>query len=111
MAKARPGGTRPKTPNQTNSSNYVYNSIGELVENKQEDRGYEYNAAGLVTRIYQLSNNHTISSFSYNDKGLRHSKTTYALGIAAEDTYYSYDAGGAQLATCTRDLQSKTPTS
>ncbi|MGV2482013.1 UNVERIFIED_CONTAM: hypothetical protein IGO34_35035, partial [Salmonella enterica subsp. enterica serovar Weltevreden] len=43
-------------PNQTNSSNYVYNSIGELVENKQEDRGYEYNSAGLVTRIYQLSN-------------------------------------------------------
>ena len=63
-----------------------------------------------MTRIYQLSNNHTISSFSYNDKGLRHSKTTYALGIAAEDTYYSYDAGGAQVATYTRNLLLASPT-
>ena len=96
-------------PNQTNSSNYVYNSIGELVENKQEDRGYEYNSAGLVTRVYKLSNGQTIVSYTYNDKGLKHRNTTYISGTAVKDIYYSYDAGGAQVASYTRDLLAPAP--
>lgn len=99
-------------PNQPNSSNYVYNHIGELIENKQEGRGYEYNAAGLVTRIYQLSNNGTLSDFTYNDKGLRHTKVTYAPGPASVPvmaTYYSYDAGGMQVASYERDLLAINP--
>lgn len=99
-------------PNQPNGNNYVYNHIGELIENKQEGRGYEYNAAGLVTRIYQLSNNGTLSDFTYNDKGLRHKKVTYAPGpssVPVMATYYSYDAGGMQVASYERDLLAISP--
>ena len=95
-------------PNQTNSSNYVYNSIGELVENKQEDRGYEYNAAGLVSRAYQLSTGSTLAEYTYNDKGLRYSKTSYSGGlfnVETEQLFYVYDAGGALVATYKKLVQ------
>ncbi len=94
-------------PNQTDNNNYVYNEIGELIQNKQEDQGFEYNASGLTTRVYKLSNGNNIATFSYNDKGLRYSKITYATGmipVAIQATYYSYDAGGMLLATYTKDL-------
>lgn len=85
--------------------NYIYNQIGELIENKQENQGFEYNASGLTTRVYNTSNNYNIATFTYNDKGLRHSKTSYnTSGVAVKATYYSYDGGGAQLATYTKDL-------
>jgi len=95
-------------PNQTNSANYVYNSIGELVENKQEDRGYEYNATGLVSRVYQLSTGSTLAEYTYNDKGLRYSKTSYSGGlfnVETEQLFYVYDAGGALVATYKKLVQ------
>jgi RHS repeat-associated protein len=92
-------------PNQTNNTNYVYNQIGELIENKQENQGFEYNASGLTTRVFNTATNYNIAEFKYNDKGLRHSKKSYnTSGVATKITYYSYDAGGAQVATYTKDL-------
>ena len=97
-------------PNQTNSANYVYNAIGELVENKQENQGFEYDASGLVTRVYKLNNNNTIATFIYNDKGLRHQKISYnGDGYAYKGTYYSYDAGGALIATYENTITGGTP--
>ncbi len=95
-------------PNQSNSSNYVYNSIGELVENKQEGRGYEYNAAGLVTRVFELSTNNSLTEYTYNDKGLKYSKTSYSGGLFSVETeqlFYVYDAGGAEVATYKKLVQ------
>jgi RHS repeat-associated protein len=100
-------------PNQTNNSNYVYNSIGELIENKQENRGYEYNSAGLVTRVFDLGSNNPIAEYAYNDKGLRYSKTSYSGGfpnIETEQMFYVYDAGGAQVATYKKLVQNPNTT-
>jgi RHS repeat-associated protein len=95
-------------PNQSNSSNYVYNSIGELVENKQEGLGYEYNPAGLITRVYELSTHNPRTEYTYNDKGLKYSKTSYSGGlfnIETEQLFYVYDAGGAEVATYKKLVQ------
>lgn len=112
-ASANTGGysTTVDLPNQTNSNNYVYNEIGELTQNKQENYGYDYNAAGLVTRVYKLNNNMNIASFTYNDKGLRHSKTLYTgnFGLPLKVIYYSYDGSGALLATYTQDITDDFP--
>jgi len=95
---------------QSSSTNYVYNEIGELTANTEEDKGFEYNAQGLVTRVFSLSTNANIAIFTYNDKGLRHRKTSYdANGNALHNTYYSYDAGGAQVASYTEDLTGSNP--
>ncbi len=49
-------------------------------------------------------------AFTYNDKGLRHCKTSYnASNVAIKATYYSYDAGGAQVASYTKDLLAPAP--
>jgi len=95
-------------PNQTNSANYVYNSIGELVENKQEGLGYEYNSAGLVTRVYELSTSNSLTEYTYNDKGLKYSKTSYSGGLFSVETeqlFYVYDAGGAEVAAYKKLVQ------
>jgi RHS repeat-associated protein len=92
-------------PDQPANANYVYNQIGELIANAQEDKGYEYNAQGLTSRVYKLSTGLNIATFVYNDKALRHTKTSYnAAGVAFKETYYSYDAGGAQVATYTKNV-------
>ena len=36
-------------------NNYIYNSIGQLIVNNQDNISYEYNASGLVTQINELS--------------------------------------------------------
>ena len=36
---------------QTTVDNYIYNSIGQLIENKEEKVKYTYNASGLVTEV------------------------------------------------------------
>ncbi len=97
-------------PNQPVTTNYVYNEIGELVANTQENKGFEYNAQGLTQRVFNLTNGYNIVAFTYNDKGLRHCKTSYnASNVAIKATYYSYDAGGAQVASYTKDLLAPAP--
>lgn len=86
----------------------MYNSIGELIENKQDGLGYEYNSAGLITRVYNLSNNNSITEYTYNDKGLKYSKTSYSGGLFSVETeqlFYVYDAGGAEVATYKKLVQ------
>ena len=72
------------------AGNYVYNSIGQLTENKSEGVGYVYNTAGLVT---QVTKDGTIElSIQYNDRGQRLSKTS-SLGT----THYVRDATGSVM--------------
>ncbi|WP_430411718.1 RHS repeat-associated core domain-containing protein [Kordia sp.] len=47
------------TSSATEDANYVYNSVGQLVVNKQDKINYEYNAAGLVTKINSFSDQNT----------------------------------------------------
>ncbi|MDH7445718.1 RHS repeat domain-containing protein [Aquimarina sp. 2201CG14-23] len=65
--------------------NYIYNSIGQLVINKQDKVLYAYNAAGLVTKISELSttstnNYHTLSFEDFNTAG-RHSNWMVSEGL------------------------------
>ena len=44
-----------KSQGSNATSNYTYNSIGQLVSNTQDQISYEYNAAGLVSKINTFS--------------------------------------------------------
>ncbi|MEE3999178.1 RHS repeat-associated core domain-containing protein [Tenacibaculum sp. FZY0031] len=77
--------------------NYVYDSIGRLTENKKEKVTYEYNASGLVTKVFYDSKLKV--QFFYNDKGHRVKKVDYlTTGAINKTTHYVRDASGSALA-------------
>ncbi|QMU65600.1 MAG: hypothetical protein GKR88_15800 [Flavobacteriaceae bacterium] len=78
------------------TNNYTYNIIGQLVNNAEEGVSYEYNASGLVTKVYH--NNVIKVAFTYNDKGFRTRKTTYNNGTQSHTTDYIRDVSGNVLA-------------
>ncbi len=79
-----------------NAGNYVYNEIGQLVNNQAEGITYLYNASGLVTEVQK--NNVPVVKFFYNDKGFRVKKHTFdAQGILIDETFYIRDATGTAL--------------
>ena len=86
-----------------NNGNYTYNSIGQLVEDREyvtasrpnDILRYEYNASGLVTKITKA--NRPLVEFFYNDKGFRTRKISYT-GHRSETTNYVRDASGSVLA-------------
>ena len=80
---------------QTTENNYIYNSIGQLVENIDESVKYQYNASGLVTKV--LKDNQVLVKFMYNDKGFRLKKESYSSGSLSKTTYYVRDASGNPL--------------
>lgn len=82
---------------QSDANNYMYNTIGQLTENKQEGLKYYYNASGLVTEIQK--NNLPLVKFGYNDKGHRVKKLIYnGTGSLIRTDYYVRDASGSLLA-------------
>ncbi|MBN8693533.1 MAG: hypothetical protein J0L69_10070 [Bacteroidetes bacterium] len=92
-------------PNQTNANNYSYDAIGQPINNIQDDQVYTYNSQGLVTSVKKYSNNNLIAEFSYNDRGMRHSKTSYnSSGTAISRLYYVYDEAGSLIATYNQNL-------
>ncbi|CAL2085980.1 RHS repeat-associated protein [Tenacibaculum sp. 190524A02b] len=78
------------------AGNYVYNSIGQLEENIEEDVKYEYNASGLVTKVFY--NDALKVQFYYNDKNFRTKKVSYLDGGGSKTTHYVLDASGSTLA-------------
>ncbi|MFK7747823.1 MAG: RHS repeat domain-containing protein [Kordia sp.] len=87
--------------NQTNSDNYDYNEIGQLVQNVGENIGYVYNASGLVTEVKKLAPNEPIVKFYYNDKNHRVKKESFSNGVLQNTTHYIRDAAGVSLAIYT----------
>ncbi|UGU18129.1 hypothetical protein LS482_09640 [Sinomicrobium kalidii] len=79
-----------------NAGNYVYNAIGQLVENKKEGIKYTYNAAGLVIQVQK--NNVPLVKFFYNDRGQRVRKESYVNGSLSKTGYYVRDASGNAMA-------------
>ncbi len=82
--------------NQTDTENYMYNSIGQLIENKEENIAYFYNTSGLVTQVDQ--NGQPAVKFFYNDRNHRIKKESYTNGILANTTYYVRDVSGQVMA-------------
>ncbi|MEM6720933.1 MAG: RHS repeat-associated core domain-containing protein [Bacteroidota bacterium] len=69
------------------SANYVYNSIGQLVINHQDKIGYEYNAAGLVTKINSFSDQNTQQFFSIFNQDYENALEVVATDWTVDDGY------------------------
>ncbi|MDA9316693.1 RHS repeat-associated core domain-containing protein [Polaribacter sp.] len=94
---------------QVTENNYIYNVIGQLIENKDENVKYEYNASGLVTKVFY--NNNLKVQFYYNDKGFRTKKVSYQdnSGTLDKTTYYVLDAAGSTMAIYENNQQVEMP--
>jgi RHS repeat-associated protein len=82
------------------STNYQYNSIGQLIKEVQPDYNYTYNAYGNVTAI-KKSNGNNVVTIEYNAMGLRQKKTSYnpSTNAVTGTIWYVYDNGGTLLST------------
>ena len=80
---------------QTTVENYIYNTIGQLIENKDEQVKYAYNASGLVTEVQK--NGTPRVRFYYDDRGHRMKKESI-LPSGTTTTYYVRDAAGTPMA-------------
>jgi RHS repeat-associated protein len=91
-----------------NPNNYIYNSIGQLIENDAENVKYEYNASGLVTKVSY--NNVVRVAFLYNDKNFRTRKISYKTdGSEESTTHYVRDVAGSVLAIYVNTVQQELP--
>jgi len=81
---------------QTDPENYVYNAIGELVENKEESITYSYDASGLVTQVNR--DGQPAVKFFYNASNHRVKKESYNSGSLQNTTYYVRDVAGQVMA-------------
>ena len=86
---------------QTDANNYVYNEIGQLIENKAEQIQYFYNASGLVTEVWYEGSPKV--KFMYNDRNHRVKKESYHNGNLLNTTYYVRDVAGQVMAIYTED--------
>ncbi len=90
------------------AGNYIYNIIGQLVENVEEQIKYLYNASGLVTEVHQ--NNLPRVKFYYNDKGHRVRKESFnTSGVLSDSEYYIRDATGNIMAIYKNGVQTELP--
>ncbi|WP_420553527.1 RHS repeat domain-containing protein [Tenacibaculum aiptasiae] len=91
------------------AGNYVYNNIGQLIENKGEGVKYKYNGSGLVTEV--IKNDVSLIKFFYNDKGYRIQKISYKVdGITINKiTNYLRDASGNVIAIYDDNTQIELP--
>ncbi len=85
---------------QMPTGNYVYNAIGQLTTNYQENLYYFYNTQGLVTEVRKGTV--PIVKFYYNERGQRIKKENFLLYqgqyVANTKTYYSLDLSGNVMA-------------
>ncbi len=83
-----------------NALNYIYNEIGQLIRNEQDDLDYTYYATGLVSSVTSY-NDIGIGQgvyFNYNDRGQRVEKTFTIDRIIQSQTFYVRDASGQVMA-------------
>lgn len=86
------------------AGNYVYDAIGNLVEDKQAGLLIEWTPTGKISKINDLNKNQ-ILTFVYDPMGNRIQKTVTTMlstGATRKHTYYKRDAQGNVLATYTK---------
>ena len=87
-------------PNQTSTTNYTYNTIGQTTANAQEGTTTSYDVYGQVIEVDVTATGKHTARFVYNDKGLRAAKIVYdANGKKASQLNYMYDAAGSLVNT------------
>ncbi|WP_233592240.1 peptidoglycan DD-metalloendopeptidase family protein [Flavobacterium sp. RSP15] len=82
------------------AGNYVYDAIGQLIQNTSENLYYFYNTQGLVTEV-RLGSTTPIVKFFYNERGQRIKKEGYQTngsGVLQNTTYYCLDLSGNTMA-------------
>ncbi|TMM52155.1 hypothetical protein FEE95_20930 [Maribacter algarum] len=94
---------------QLDSQNYVYNSIGQLIENKAANLTYQYNSNRLLIGIKR--NNLNLVKFYYNDRFQRVRKESYLPNgfDIAKTTNYVRDIAGSILAIYTENTLVEQP--
>lgn len=79
--------------------NYVYDPVGQLIQNVSENLYYFYNTQGLVTEVKKASN--TIVKFFYNERGQRIKKESYNTNSPYNlqtTTFYQLNLSGNTIA-------------
>lgn len=100
-------------PGQT-TNNYVYDAIGNLIQDKQEHLQITWNNFGKVFKIEKLNNTNTqvlsTTSYFYDAAGNRVKKSDQATGSSFPDKqeYYIRDASGNPLTQYVRNNTSAT---
>ncbi|MBW1298310.1 RHS repeat domain-containing protein [Aquimarina litoralis] len=86
-----------------NGNNYVYNEIGQLIENKEEKISYLYNTRELVAEIQR--DGIPLVKFFYNDENHRVRKEFYnpTNGNLVYTEFYIRDAAGTTMAIYRKD--------
>lgn len=79
------------------AGNYVYDAIGQLIQNSSENLYYFYNTQGLVTEV-RLGVTTPVVKFFYNERGQRIRKDSYSSGNLQSTTYYALDLSGNTMA-------------
>jgi len=77
-----------------NPDNYVYNAIGQLIQDKAEGLTIEWRVDGKVKRV--LKNDNTEIEFRYDALGRRYAKKVIGTGLNTT-SYYLRDAEGKVL--------------
>lgn len=79
------------------TNNYVYNAIGQLITNTQEQLTYIYNTQGLTTEVKRAGN--SVVKFFYNERGNRVRTENFVPGSStlASTDYYISDVSGNVL--------------
>lgn len=81
------------------AGNYVYDAIGQMTRNIQENLYYFYNTQGLVTEVRKGPTN-VLVKFFYNERGQRIKKESYNTGtyLLQSTTFYELDLSGNTMA-------------
>ncbi|MGX7666042.1 lamin tail domain-containing protein [Flavobacterium pedocola] len=91
------------------ANNYQYDVLGRLSVNVKDNAKYEYNAAGLTTKVSVNTTNNPIVKFYYNEIGLRIKKESFNPSVNNQllsTDYYVLDASGNTMAVYTKPASS-----
>ncbi len=90
------------------ANNYVYNNIGQLVEDRSQGLRYTYNVSGLVTEV--AKNGIPLVKFYYDDRGHRSRKESFntSTGTLQTTTYYVRDVAGSTMGVYARQAGGST---
>lgn len=80
-------------PGQTNN-NFQYNALGELMSDINDNKTYEYNHFGQITRVSDLASN-PIVEYDYDESGQRVCKRAFVAGNTITTLYVR--AGNGQV--------------
>lgn len=77
---------------QTAENNYEYDALGQMTKDNSQNIRLEYTMEGLVSAVFNTTNNQKLVEFLYDEFGQRLKKTSYVSGAVSLETWYVMDA-------------------